>query len=212
MLINDVESIVGISKKSIRYCEQMGLIHPDRSESNGYRTYNEFDIRQLKIVKFLRELGVPVQEIKKVLSNELSLRACVESRLLTIEQEMKNYQKVCSMCYKLIDANESLETIQIDQYFQDMNVLNKEGFSMRKVEEEHNKQIKAAIYSSIGFCLFMGAMAALMIYAQMQEPMPMILFVVVLSIFVVPILVIPKMLISRIKEIKKGEADEASKY
>ena len=42
--------------------------------------------------------------------------------------------------------------------------------------------------------------------------MPWILFVFLESFFVVPILIVPKILINRIKEIKKGEIDEASKY
>ena len=83
---------------------------------------------------------------------------------------------------------------------------------MRKNEQEHKKQINGAIFSSIGFCAFFGLLASLLIFAQTQEPMPWILFVFLESFFVVPILIVPKILINRIKEIKKGEIDEASKY
>lgn len=212
MLINDVESIVGLSKKSIRYYEEMGLIAPERNSNNGYRFYNEMNLRQLKVIKFLRELGVPVQELKKVMKNEISLRECIESRLIKIAQERRNYERVTLLCQKILDANESLDTIEIDQYFQSMNVLNKEGFTMRKIEQEHKKQINGAIFSSIGFCAFFVLLASLLIFAQTQEPMPWVLFVFLESFFVVPILIVPKILINRIKEIKKGEIDEASKY
>ncbi|MGM9946564.1 MerR family transcriptional regulator [Floccifex sp.] len=212
MLINDVESIVGLSKKSIRYYEEMGLINPERNSNNGYRFYNEFDIRQLKIIKFLRELGVPIQELKKVIKKELSLRECVESRLMKIAQERRNYERVTLLCQKILESNDSIETIQIDQYFQSMNVLNKEGFTMRKIEEEHKKKINGAIYSGIGFCIFMGIFVALLLFAQSIDPMPWPLFIVLESFFVIPILIVPKILINRIQEIKKGEIDEASKY
>ena len=157
-------------------------------------------------------MGVPVQELKKVMKNEISLRECIESRLIKIAQERRNYERVTLLCQKILDANESLDTIEIDQYFQSMNVLNKEGFTMRKNEQEHKKQINGAIFSSIGFCAFFGLLASLLIFAQTQEPMPWILFVFLESFFVVPILIVPKILINRIKEIKKGEIDEASKY
>lgn len=37
MKINEVEKRVEISKKSIRFYEQEGLLHPERNKENGYR-------------------------------------------------------------------------------------------------------------------------------------------------------------------------------
>ena len=48
MLINEVESVVGLSKKSIRYYEQVGLFTPQRTNNNDYRNYTEEDIKTLK--------------------------------------------------------------------------------------------------------------------------------------------------------------------
>ena len=72
MLINEVESITKLSKKSIRYYEQLGLITPKRDD-NDYRIYDEENIKELKTIKFLRELNVSVNDIKKLKNNEISL-------------------------------------------------------------------------------------------------------------------------------------------
>ena len=56
MFINEVEYIVKLSKKSIRYYEELGLINPKRNVNNDYRVYDENDINKLKIIKLLREL------------------------------------------------------------------------------------------------------------------------------------------------------------
>ena len=40
MKINEVEALVGIPKKNIRFYESEGLLKPERS-SNGYRDYSE---------------------------------------------------------------------------------------------------------------------------------------------------------------------------
>ena len=45
MLINEVESIVGISKKSIRYYEDNGLLNLKRNKDNSYRIYDNEDIK-----------------------------------------------------------------------------------------------------------------------------------------------------------------------
>lgn len=52
MLINEVEHIVGLSKKSIRYYEENGLLRPRRNQENDYRVYTEKDIQKLKTIKF----------------------------------------------------------------------------------------------------------------------------------------------------------------
>lgn len=48
MLINEVEAKVGLSKKSIRYYEDNGLLTISRNSDNDYRVYTEADILLLK--------------------------------------------------------------------------------------------------------------------------------------------------------------------
>lgn len=212
MLINDVESIVGLSKKSIRYYEEHDLIHPKRNDDNGYRIYDEEDVQTLKTIKFLRELGVSIKELKSLQNNEYSLRDCMDDRIRKIIREEENYKKVKALCESIYESNATMDTIDIDQYFQTMNVLNKEGFSMKQIEEEHNKQIHGAIYSSVGVGLVLILLIVAMVYGQMVEPIPIVIWILIASLFVIPLCYIPIVLKQRIDEIKRGEIDEASKY
>lgn len=58
MKINEVEALVGIPKKNIRFYESEGLLKPERS-SNGYRDYSEEEAEILRRIKLLRKLGSP---------------------------------------------------------------------------------------------------------------------------------------------------------
>ncbi|MDY2789521.1 MAG: MerR family transcriptional regulator, partial [Lachnospiraceae bacterium] len=49
-------------------------------KSNGYREYHQKEIDVLKKIKLLRKLGVPVEEIKKVLEQSISLDDCLEKQ------------------------------------------------------------------------------------------------------------------------------------
>lgn len=212
MLINDVESMVGLSKKSIRYYEEHNLIHPKRNNDNGYRIYDEEDLKRLKTIKFLRELGVSIKELKELQDGEYSLRSCMEDRIRKIQHEEENYKKVKSLCENIVEENVTLETIDIDHYFQSMNVLNKEGFSMKKIKEEHNKQIRGAVISSVLFCMIFVLIFLALIWAQKQDPLPIAVWILIATVIMFPVFVIPFVLRERIIEIKKGEIDEASKY
>lgn len=48
MKINEVERLVGITKKNIRFYEEQGLLNPDRNRENGYRDYSEEDVQTLE--------------------------------------------------------------------------------------------------------------------------------------------------------------------
>ena len=59
MRINEVEALVGITKKNIRFYEAEGLLTPRRNSENGYRDYGDADVAVLRRIKLLRKLGVP---------------------------------------------------------------------------------------------------------------------------------------------------------
>ena len=130
MFINEVCHIVGLSRKSIRYYEENGLLSPKRNTENDYRMYTEEDIRKLKIIKFLRELDVPIRELKMLNEGTLTLQECMESRIYKIKEQEEKYLKVKEMCMEIEESNDTFSNIDITQYFQSMNTLNKEGLSL----------------------------------------------------------------------------------
>ena len=56
MKINEVEALVGITKKNIRFYEEQGLLKPGRNSQNGYREYGEPEVELLRQIKLLRKL------------------------------------------------------------------------------------------------------------------------------------------------------------
>lgn len=214
MFINEVEHIVGLSKKSIRYYEENGLLSPKRNKDNDYRIYSEEDIQKLKVIKFLRELNVPIRELKQLKENKITLQDCMRDRIRKIELEEKNYHKIKNMCLEISRSNESFTDIDITKYFEEVNILNKEGFTMRNIKTNKKKKISGAIISSLIFSIFFIFIAVIITYFQLTEidKMPWILYIFLMFIFIFPLIGIIYNLIIRIKEINGGEEDEASKY
>lgn len=214
MFINEVEHVTGLSKKSIRYYEEHGLLTPKRNEENDYRIYNEGDIQKLRIIKFLRELDVPIRDLKRLNDGTLTLQECMKDRIRKIEQEEENYQKIKDMCLEIAKSSDSYEKIDITTYFQRVNILNKEGFTMRDVVTNKKKKIVGAILSSIIFSMLFMFIGGMITYFQFTEAekIPWILYMFLMVIFLFPIVSIVYNLVIRIKEINEGEEDEASKY
>ena len=201
MFINEVETLVGLSKKSIRFYEENGLIKPKRNAENDYRVYSDQDVEKLKIIKFLRELDVPIRSIKLLNERKLTLQECMEDRVDKIIIEEDKYKKIKNMCLEISKSNDSFDTIDITKYFEQINILNKEGFTMRNVKSNKTKKIWGAVFSSFIFTVFFVFLVSIISYFQFTEvdKMPWVLYIFLMAIFVIPIVGIAYNLIIRIK-------------
>lgn len=214
MLINEVESITGLSKKSIRYYEDVGLIKPTRTSSNDYRNYTETDINTLKKIKFLRELDVSISDLKKLTKNQITLGYCLEDRIKKLKDYEINYQKVSKICSNILKDYPDYHSLNIDKYSKELNVISKEGFIMNTTNKDYSQKILGAYLSSLIFIIIFSSLIGVITYFQLteEEKMPIIIYILVISFFIIPIISIIINLIFRIKEIKGGEEDEARKY
>ena len=64
--IGEVSKITGLSTKTLRFYEEKGVISSAEREENGYRYFDEEDLKEIKLIKNARDLGLPLAEIKKL--------------------------------------------------------------------------------------------------------------------------------------------------
>ena len=111
MRINEVEQLVDITKKNIRFYEQQGLLNPARNENNRYREYSEEDVDMLRRIKLLRRLAVPISEIRRIQGMNIPLEDCMRRHIITLERESKNLEKIREMCSELAERGENFQTV-----------------------------------------------------------------------------------------------------
>ena len=61
MKIKQVEELVGITRKNIRFYEEQGLLNVARAE-NGYREYHQADVIRLQEIKLFRKMDISIEE------------------------------------------------------------------------------------------------------------------------------------------------------
>ena len=214
MKIHEVSRITGLTKKSIRYYEDMGLLNPKRC-SNDYREYNQEDIKDLELIKFLRELEVPVLEIKKLKRKDLRMKECMEERLRKIEEKEKSYEKIKNVCEMLASDDKHYEELDVREYQMIVNSFGDKNYMSEDIKKSHKEKIRGALITSLIFISFFGFIIGIMTYFQITQSddnIPMVIFIFLIMILLLPILGIIINLVSRIKEIRGGEEDEACKY
>ncbi|MDR0287306.1 MAG: MerR family transcriptional regulator [Clostridiales bacterium] len=87
--ITDLTNQLGVSSRSLRYYEQVGLIQSVRSEFEKYRYYDAENIERLKQIIVLRKMQIPIKDIIRIYESE-DMSTVVEvfvDRINAIEEE-----------------------------------------------------------------------------------------------------------------------------
>ena len=91
--IGEVAKLLGVTPKTVRHYEKVGLLQqPERSEA-GYRLYAADDLLRLHRIKRLRSLGLSLKQVGAVLGDkdhERSLKSILETLLAEVEAEMRS--------------------------------------------------------------------------------------------------------------------------
>ena len=67
--VRDVASLSGVTVRTLHYYDAIGLLSPERRERSGYRIYGEAELFRLQQIQIYRELGLPLEKIKAILSD-----------------------------------------------------------------------------------------------------------------------------------------------
>ncbi|MBP3208612.1 MAG: MerR family transcriptional regulator [Oscillospiraceae bacterium] len=213
MKINQVEELVGITKKNIRFYEDQGLLHPGRNPENGYREYTMRDVEQLKRVKLLRKLDVPCEQIRRVMVGELSLSSCVLEQEKALENRSRDIEKMQEICGQLAECGAELDTLDSEEFLDRMTALEKGGVQFMDTNRADVKKRKWGAWGSAAVMVVLLAfIIGMILWANTQDPLPPVLLVFIILIPVSSVVGIGIALAQRTKELKGGELDEAGKY
>lgn len=213
MKINEVENRVGITKKNIRFYEEQGLIHPERNQENGYRNYSEDDVEVLLKIKLLRKLSIPIEEIRKLETNHLTLSDCMERHLIYLSHEERNLDRIKEICQEIVRNGFHMYNLDADRYLQEMKQLEDGGMRFMNIEKKDTrKRKKGPVIAAVIMTLLMFLLMGLVLWGNTQDPLPIGVLLIILAIPGVVVVGVVLALKQRLKEIEGGEEDEASKY
>lgn len=110
--IGELSSLSKVTVKAIRYYEEEGLLAPTIIDSNtNYRYYDINKLEELKYIVSLRELGLSIKDIKKVISGS-DIKEILNNQRNLIETQIDNYTKTLSKINIFLeDINMSSEIV-----------------------------------------------------------------------------------------------------
>jgi MerR family transcriptional regulator, thiopeptide resistance regulator len=67
--VGQVAAFSGVTVRTLRHYDQIGILSPGRALPNGYRRYDDGDLDRLRQILFYRELGFPLEEVGTILKD-----------------------------------------------------------------------------------------------------------------------------------------------
>lgn len=154
--VKDVSQITGISIRTLRYYDEIGLLKPTELTSAGYRLYDNMALEKLQEIMFFRELEIPLIEIKKIMGNPNYDK---EQVLLTQKKFLERKRNRLNGIIELItDAMKGVNTMSFEAFSNEdikkmldhtLSVMPKE--TLKKQIEKYGSEEKYREYLASGF-------------------------------------------------------------
>ena len=130
--IQKLGRLAGVSTRTLRYYDEIGILKPARINSSGYRIYGQTEVDRLQQILFYKELGVRLDQIKEILSDPAfnSLRALREHHQQLLDKR-KQLDLLIANVKKTIDAKEGRMTMSDQEKF--------EGLKQKLINDNEKK-------------------------------------------------------------------------
>ncbi len=126
--VNKLAKLSGVSVRTLHFYDEIGLLKPAYYGDNNYRYYEEDQLLILQQILFFREIGLPLNEIQRILSsNDFDKIEALISHKHTLEQNLDRTQTLIKTIDKTISHLRGTTTMRdIEMY---------DGFDPKKQQE-----------------------------------------------------------------------------
>lgn len=125
--IRDVARATGLTSRTLRHYEQIGLLHPSRVASNGYRFYGEAELSRLHRILSLRALELPLATIQIALDDDESLEEAIQSHLSLLEERRDRTIQQITVVQQTLHAIQKGQEMTINEVFAGVDQSQYEG-------------------------------------------------------------------------------------
>lgn len=106
-LINELAKLASISTRTLRYYDQIGLLHPSITSPASYRYYGVEEVNRLQQIMFLKTLDIPLKNIKEILDQpEFNHLDQLKEHLEKLQLKKKQLNTIISTLAVTIEAIE----------------------------------------------------------------------------------------------------------
>jgi len=130
--VQKLAGLAGVSTRTLRYYDEIGILKPARINSSGYRIYGQAEVDLLQQILFYRELDLSLDKIKEIVTDQSfdGTSALREHREKLLEKKTQ---------LELLIANVDKTIASTEGRIKMSNKEKFEGFKKKMIDENENK-------------------------------------------------------------------------
>ncbi|MCQ4210077.1 helix-turn-helix domain-containing protein [Streptomyces longispororuber] len=89
LTIGQLARRTGLTVRTIRYWSDEGVLHPVTRSDGGYRLYDAESVARLELIRTLRELGLGLTDVRKVLAGDADVAAVAAAHVAALDAQIR---------------------------------------------------------------------------------------------------------------------------
>ncbi len=149
--VKQLSQLAGVSSRTLRYYDQVGLLKPSSMGSNGYRYYEEDALVMMQQILFYREMGLSLENIKAILTDPaFDVLAALGSHREELQGQVRRLNRLLQTVDHTINHLKGNETMKPKGFFEGFSDEEQEKYALEaeqmydpEVVRESNRRWKA---------------------------------------------------------------------
>lgn len=135
--VKQLADLAGVSRRTLHYYDEIGLLHPSSVGENGYRYYDEEAVLRLQQILFFRELGFSLDDIRDIVDQaEFDVLQALRAHKQALRDQVERLNSLIHTIDKTMSHLKGEIEMNADEMFQ--------GFT--EEEEKHYAQLASERY------------------------------------------------------------------
>lgn len=137
--IKQIAELSGVSTRTLRHYDKLGLLKPSAYTEAGYRLYGEAEVDRLQQILFYKEVDMPLQEIQKLLEDSQQDVKRLETHLTSLQQRKRRLEILIETLTKTIEEKKGGRKMSHSEKFEGLKKT-----WIGENEQKYGKEIREA--------------------------------------------------------------------
>jgi DNA-binding transcriptional MerR regulator len=122
--IGELARATGVSVRTLHHYDHIGLLTPSRRTESGHRLYTRSDVERLQQVLCLRQIGLPLEDVRTALERPTgSLKQVLGAHLAYLRERVEAERLLCARLEALVEHLDSAGEVSIQDLITTMEAM-----------------------------------------------------------------------------------------
>lgn len=147
MRISEFAKRAGVTVKTLLHYDRIGLLQPSAKTEAGYRIYSDEDFIKLQQITTLKFVGLPLEEIKQLLSERgQDIESLINVQTKALDEKKKQIEKVITALNKAQKRIQSNSFLDVQQLIDIIRITNMEVGAKQRFDNASKQYVTDSYY------------------------------------------------------------------